>query len=132
MAFNGIQYETPQQEAERLAQSPEGSTNARLASLPVTIEHPRRAMIVELPWAAMRPEYEKCRIVVMLDQQRTHPEHKHQQPRRHDGAWSCTVVASTHSAYPVGGYDIIVPETQIRRGKLIRPEELFLAGQETA
>ena len=98
----------------------------------MTIKHPHRAMVVELPWAAMHPKSEKRQIMVVLDQQRAHLENKHQQPRRHDGSWSCTVVASNHSAYPVGGYDIIVSEAEIRRGKLIRPEELLLAGQESA
>lgn len=131
MTFIGIQFETPQQEAERLAQSPEGSTNARLAPLPVTIEHPSRGMIVELPWAAMRPESEKRQIVVVLDQLRPGLEPRREQPRRHDRSWSCTVVASTHSAYPVGGYDLVISEAEIRRGRLIRPEVL-LAGQEGA
>lgn len=125
MAFAGIQFETPQQEAERLAQSPKGSTNARLAPLPVTIEHPSRGMVVELPWSALHPESEKRQIVVVLDQPRAHLEPRYQQPRRHDGSWSCIVVASTHSAYPVGGYDLIICAAEIRRGRLICPEELL-------
>lgn len=127
MAFTGIRFESAADEAARLAQAPAGSTHARLAPLPVTIEHPSRGMVVELPWAAMRPESEKHRIVVMLDHPRPCPGHRYQQPFRHDGSWSCTVVASTHDAYPVGGHDLVVSEAEIRRGRLISPEEL-LAG----
>ena len=125
MTSIGIQFETPQQEAERLAQSPKGSTNARLAQLPVTIEHPSRGMIVELPWAALHPEAERRQIVVVLDHPHPGLQARHQQPRQHDGSWSSRVVASTHSAYPVGGYDLVVSEAEIRRGRLINPEVLL-------
>lgn len=131
MAFTGIRFESAADEAARLAQAPAGSTHARLAPLPVTIEHPRRAMVVELPWAAMHPEEPNhTRIVVTLVEQHlpagrsAHPE------RRHEGSWDAIVLASTHPAYPVGGYDICVATEKVRRGRLIEPTELLVQPSE--
>lgn len=126
MAFTGIRFESAADEAARLAQAPAGSTYARLAPLPVTIEHPHRAMVVELPWAAMRPEEPNyARIIVTLVKQHLSSSHSAHPERRHDGSWDAIVLASTHPAYPVGGYDICVATEEIRRGRLIEPTELL-------
>ena len=127
MAFKSLfTYETEAQEAARLAEAPAGSTYARLAPLPVTIEHPHRAMVVELPWAAMHPEEPNdARIVVTLVEQHLSSSRSAHPERRHDGSWDAIVLASTHPAYPVGGYDICVAAEEIRRSRLLEPTELL-------
>lgn len=37
--------------------------------------------------------------------------------RRHGAWWQVIVVASDHPAYPVGGYDLTVPEAELVRSQ---------------
>lgn len=39
--------------------------------------------------------------------------------RQHKGSWSCVVVESTHSSYPVGGYDITVANEELGSGTIV-------------
>ncbi|MEH0110535.1 hypothetical protein V6N00_12565 [Tersicoccus sp. MR15.9] len=127
MAFRSpFTTETDDQERARLAAAPEGSTNHELSGLPVLNPHPARAQVLELP----RP-YDGHRMVVMplefspgattgADWWNTAPEDR--PLRRHDGSWYCIVLASTHKAYPVGGHDLAISVSELRRA---RPVDLL-------
>lgn len=39
--------------------------------------------------------------------------------RLHDHWWAVRVVASDHPSYKAGGYDLQVPESELRRGTLV-------------
>lgn len=38
------------------------------------------------------------------------------------GWWRCLVIASTHPAYPVGGYDLSIHEDELESGILLEPQ----------
>lgn len=42
-----------------------------------------------------------------------------------NGSFLCSVAASSHPNYQVGGYDIVVSEAQLRRGTLIDPQRIL-------
>lgn len=108
--------ETPEQEAARLAGSPEGSLNHTLSSLPETIHAAFvRGAVLELPAAGHRIVVVpvKYRGPSVLD-----PDARLNE--RNAGSWESVVVASDHPSYPVGGYDIVVPTAQLVRGKRLR------------
>lgn len=121
MAFKSLfTYETEEQEAARLAQSPEGSTNRFLSGLPVTIAHISRGMVIEMPRAT------SDRVVVVVDQRR--PSGHTYEPgelNRHDHAWTLVIIASTDARYPVGGYDIVAGEAELRRGRLVSEQAIL-------
>lgn len=125
MAFINF-FESDADEIARLNRSWVGSGSRTLAGLPVTNPHPDRGQVLELP-----PMHNGRRIIVVPTEFRTGPasgadwyntpddEHP---LRRYDGAWSCLVVASDDPVYTScanGGYDIIVSESELRRGRLI-------------
>lgn len=131
MAFSVIQlFETDEDEALRLAEAPAGSKGRSLSRLPVTNAHPDKHHLVELPWAQIHPcsgttggQRHTCdgfhRIVVLP--LRLHDRSDGDKlPRRHDGYWDCRVVASDHPSYPVGGYDICISESELRRGSVLK------------
>ncbi|PZU04690.1 MAG: hypothetical protein DI630_00820 [Gordonia sp. (in: high G+C Gram-positive bacteria)] len=130
MAFKGIQFfETDAEEAARLAQAPVGSTSHSLSLLPVTNAHPTAHQLVELPWQQLHPcsgttggSQHQCNgshRVVVLPLKRSPGTSDDALPRRHDDAWGCRVVASDHPSYPVGGYDLHISKSELRRGRVL-------------
>lgn len=129
MAFAFIRlFETDDEEAARLAQAPAGSTSRNLSQLPVSNPHPDKHHLVELP------THRTCsgltgglahacdgshRIVVLPLRFHDGSSPADGAPRRHDGYWDCRVLASDHRSYPVGGYDICVSESELRRGRVL-------------
>ena len=86
--------ETAEQEAQRLAQSPEGSANHELSKLPVTIEQWPQDLLIELPWHAT--ERGSGHRVVVVPRERAAPaQHEpayssHHRPHRIREASACT------------------------------------------
>lgn len=129
MVFHGIQlFETDAEETARLAQAPVGSINHSLSLLPVTVAHPDKHHLVELPWAQLHPcsgitggKGHQCdgshRVVVLPLRRHDDGAAGGELPRRHDGSWDCRIVSSNHPSYPVGGYDICVSDSELRRGR---------------
>lgn len=116
MAFK-TNLETPEAEAARLAQAPEGSTNHALSSMPVTMHGNIQDLLIELPSFEGDPQH--TIVVVPFDCYRYGAEDDPTLPRRrYNNGWSCIVVASDHPSYPVGGHRISLPEYQLRRGIL--------------
>lgn len=118
MAFKSSpSLETPEAEAARLAQSPEGSTNHALSAMPVTIHGDIRDVMIELPSFKGDPAH--TIVVVPFDSYHYGARDEATLPRRrYNYGWTCIVVASDHPSYPVGGYRIVLPEYQLRRGTL--------------
>jgi hypothetical protein len=110
-------FETPEAEAVRLAQSPEGSTNHALSAMPVNIHGNIQDLLIEVPSFVDDPKH--TIVVVPFD---SYHYGGHDDPtlprRRYNFGWSCIVVASDHPSYPVGGHRISLPEYQLRRGTL--------------
>lgn len=130
MAFSGIKlFETDAEETARLAQAPAGSTNHSLSLLPVTNAHPDQYHLIELPWKQIHPcsgttgglrhECNGGHRIVVLPLKRNPGTPDTSLPSRHDGDWDCRIVASDHPSYPVGGYDICCPESELRRGRVL-------------
>lgn len=114
MAFK-TNRETPEAEAARLAEAPEGSTNHALSSMPVNIHGNIRDLMIELPQLAGDPEHSI--VVVPFDSYRYNGENEPPLPRRrYNSGWHCIVIASDHPSYPVGGHRVCLPEYQLRRG----------------
>ena len=115
MAFKSSpSLETPEAEAARLAQSPEGSTNHALSSMPVNIHGSIQDLMIEPPSFAGDPEH----TIVVVPFESYHHGGTTLPRRRYNASWTCIVVASDHPSYPVGGYRIVLPEYQLRRGTL--------------
>ena len=114
--------ETAEQEAQRLAQSPEGSANHELSKLPVTIEQWPQDLLIELPWHATERGSGHRVVVVPIEyrgEARIEGEEEPRPRKRHAGWWNCAVVASDHPSYPVGGYRLSIPAAELARGKRI-------------
>ncbi|OUS97420.1 hypothetical protein [Rhodococcus sp. NCIMB 12038] len=129
MTFARIQlFETDAEETARLAQAPVGSTNHSLSLLPVTNAHPDKHHLLELSWPQTRScsgttgglghERNGSHRMVVLPLNR-HASAGEGLPRRHDGYWDCRIVSSDHPSYPVGGYDICVSDSELRRGRVL-------------
>lgn len=114
MAFK-TNRETPEAEAARLAQSPEGSQTHRLSLMPVNILGDVQDMLIELPRFGDEPDHTV--VVVPIESHLFSGFDPEELPRRrYQYSWSCIVVASNHPSYPVGGYRLSIPEYQLRRG----------------
>lgn len=135
MAFTSKNlFESESDEQARLAQAPEGSKSRFLAGLPISIEHPHKGMLVELPnqWHDVRPER---RVVVVLVEQRgsSFNQNLPQGSKfRRNSTWNVTVVASTDDRYPVDGYDLAVNEEELRRGRTLAPQQILDAMSRSA
>lgn len=122
MAFHALfNVETEEEERERLASAPVGSTSHFLSTLPVTIPEWPEGLVIELPSMAFddRPAH---RIVVVPVKFRPEPRESSPQAdlrRRFPGAWTCIVVGSDHPSYPVGGHQLSVGSEQLARGRRI-------------
>lgn len=133
MICHSIQlFESDAEEASRLAQAPIGSIDHCLSLLPVTLAHPARHHLIELPQRKVRngpretagahPDCEADYRIVVLPVTR-HPGRTDScVPSRHDGSWDCRIVASDHPSYPVGGHDICCSESELRRGQIVEVE----------
>lgn len=130
MAFTGIKlFETDAEETARLAQAPVGSISHSLSLLPVTNAHPDKHHLVELAWPQTRTcsgatgglshECNGSHRIVVLPLQHHDSAADGELPRRHDGYWDCRVVASDHPSYAVGGYDLCVSQSELRRGRVL-------------
>lgn len=108
-------FETPEAEAARLAQSPVGSRNHTLSTMPVNIHEWVQDLMIELPRLGHENQH---RVVVVPSESRGGSERVNADGtwQLHTGSWTCIVIASDHPNYPVGGHRIIVPEHQLVRG----------------
>ncbi|MEO3931425.1 hypothetical protein WMO79_01240 [Micrococcaceae bacterium Sec7.4] len=114
MAFK-TNIETPEAEAARMAQSPEGSTNHALSSMPVNILGDIQDLMIEVP--KFTGDRDQSIVVVPFESHGYGAPADPTQPRlRYNRSWSCIVVASEDPRYPVGGYRVTYPEYQLRRG----------------
>lgn len=129
-------FETDTEEITRLAQAPVGSKNHSLSLLPVTYAHPDKYHLVELPRLQASPcsktagaqklggigdkahECDGSHHMVVLPF-RYDVDEPWKLPRRHDGSWECRVIASDNPAYPVGGFDLTVSDSELRRGRVL-------------
>lgn len=124
-------FESEADEAARLASSPVGSSNERLSHLPVTVPYIATGMIIELPNTYTLDEVpEPGRLIVLVADFRGNGDRADALAKiRRDGWYRCIVVAdhtpAGSSNYKVGGYDIVVGEDELRRGRQITPEMLL-------
>lgn len=102
-------FETDAEEAAYLAQSPEGSTNHWLSSLPVTFTKYPRGHVLVLPTDPLDPE---SRLVVVPI-----TSHPAKSELNFDGYWDCVVVGGDDGRYRPGGYDIAVSWAYLRRSR---------------
>lgn len=130
MSFSCIKFfETEAEEVARLATAPEGSTNHRLAQLPVTNPHVDEHHLLELPWTQAHPcsgvtgglahECDGGHRIVVLPLTRHRHDDTVELPRQFRDSWSCRVVASDHPSYPVGGHGIDISESELRRSRVL-------------
>jgi hypothetical protein len=130
MTFKGIQFfETDDEEAARLAQAPVGSTSHSLSLLPVTNSHPNEHQLIELPWGEIHPcsgttgglghECDGGHRLVVIPLKRSRGSTDESLPRRYDDYWGCRVMASDHPSYSVGGHDLSISESELRRGRVL-------------
>ncbi len=113
--------ETPEQERDRLAQSPEGSINHGLSKLPITIPGWPQDLLIRLPWAATeRSGHNVVVVPIEFHEPVVDPDIEPALPRKlHEGSWTCAVVSSDHPAYPVGGYRLSISAAELARGEQI-------------
>lgn len=121
MAFKTT-LETPEAEAARLAESPEGSTNHALSSMPVNIHGRIQDLMIELPSFEGDPKH----TVVVVPFYSDHYGNLDEPPlprRRYNFAWTCIVVASDDPRCKAAGHRVSIPEYQLRRGTIrtLRP-----------
>jgi hypothetical protein len=111
-------FEAPEVEAARLAESPAGSINHSLSSMPVNIHGFLEDLMIEMPHrddaqhTIIVVPFERYKDIVDADAEPVVPI------RLHTGTWRCIVVASDHPSYPVGGHRIAVSEAELVRGTL--------------
>ena len=105
-------FETDQTETARLAAAPEGSKSHKLSLLPVTFREDPAGRLLSLP----RHDHT---IVITVLEQRDRRSRDDENLVRHDASYVARVVASDDPSYPVGGYDIIVTDAEIRRSRPI-------------
>lgn len=119
-------FETEEQEVARLAQSPPGSINHALSTLPVTIKQYPKDLVIQLPWTHEGPqEY----ILVVVPIEHSPQREGYGEPiRRHSGWWTCVVVYSTHGSYGPGGHRIVVGADELARGALLSIKDVTYPG----
>ncbi|KIA73465.1 hypothetical protein ANMWB30_23920 [Arthrobacter sp. MWB30] len=117
MAFT-TRREAPEAEAARLAQSPVGSLNHILSTMPVNIHGDLLEKVIELPQFNDEPAGKV--IVVPIERHPYKPAEEADDLllRRYNCSWTCIVIASSHPGYIVGGYRLSIPEHQLVRGHL--------------
>ena len=105
-------FETDQAETERLAAADAGSKNHELSLVPVTFREVPTGHLLSLP------KNEHTIVITVLEQRdrRTKGDDGYV---RHDATHIARIVASDHPSYPVGGYDIVVTDAEIRRSQPI-------------
>lgn len=105
-------FETDQAETERLAAAPAGSKNHEMSLLPITFREIPDGRLLSLP------RNEHTIVITVLEQRdrRTKDDDGHV---RHDASHVARIVASDHPRYPVGSYDIVVTDAEIRRSQPI-------------
>lgn len=104
-------FETPEQEKERLASAPEGSTYHSLSKLEVNILGDLTGAIIDLP---LRDE--QVVVVPLVCTGSPAPRTEDGLVRRFSTTWDCVVVGSDNTRYAVGGYHLSISEAQLRRG----------------
>lgn len=109
MVFTKVRLmETIAEENARLADAPVGSTNHTLSLLPVVNTNPNfRGKLVLLathdqPLIVMPKQFNPGSV-----------------KGQYDGSWYCVVTSSRNPSYPVGGYDIAVSESELRRSPIV-------------
>lgn len=116
-------FETPEAEQARLAQDPLGSLNNGLSQLPVTIHEDVEAKLILLPNIPFidgtMPD-EQLVVIPVEKRPRSNNRTDGGQIKRHNGSWNCIIVFSTDERYPVDGWQIVVPEARLVRGRLVK------------
>jgi len=124
MAFTRL-FETDEQERDRL--TAEGKNNPRLADLaelPVRLPYIDETMIIALPTGLWRND---SRIVVIpMERRGVRDKKNHDGLYLRNGHWSCRVIGGNDPVYRAGGYDIVVMEEELRRGRQIIIDEALL------
>ena len=104
-------FETDQAETARLAAAPEGSRSHELSLLPVTFREDPAGRLLSLP------RHDHTIVITVLEQRDRSRDDENLV--RHDACYVARVVASDDPSYPVGGYDIVVTDAEIRRSRPI-------------
>jgi hypothetical protein len=116
MAFKS-NLETPEAEAARLAQAPEGSTNHALSSMPVNIHGRIQDLMIELPSFEGDPKHTIVVVPFYSDHYGTADDPTLPR-RRYNYGWTCIVIASDDPRCKAAGHRVSIPEYQLRRGTL--------------
>lgn len=96
-------------ELDYLSQSPRGSKNYWLSTLPVTFRgHPQGKPL-------LLPPVDGCDRTVVVVPIASTPDGTTQ----HHGRWDCVVIQSNDSRYHVGGLNCSVSNAEIRRGRQV-------------
>lgn len=123
MAFKYLKrFETVAEETSRLSQSPEGSINHKLSKMPVKYDGLiSKGMVVSLPTYESNGNKSSIIIVIrdIIDRS-TQRDNVYLNNSLH----SAIIVSSNHPSYPVGGNDISVSASEIRRGTVLNVAEL--------
>lgn len=120
MSFHSMPIETDAEEAERLANSPEGSRPWMLSKLPVTIDSIGDHPVIALDYfghlvVPLKPSAPMCDDEGLYN---------------HHGVWLCRVIASRGVPYPEFGcgYDSVFSVSELRRGRPVDLSFVFDAG----
>lgn len=111
-------YESIEEEKTRLSKSPVRSINYRLSQLPVNYKGLiHKGLVVSMP-------FNENMVVVVKDiiSGGTQKEGV----TLNNEEYSAIIVASDNRAYPVGGTDISVSASEIRRGKVLNMKQAFV------
>lgn len=116
MAFTSpFTYETEAQEAARLAESPAGSDNHDMSSLPVMIPRITLGMLIERP---RRDGVRIIGVVTNINSTLRRGFGSAEEPLQRSSGIDVLVVHSTHDSYPPG-QGITFSEPEARRSRLI-------------
>lgn len=111
-------YESIEEEKTRLSKSPVRSINYTLSQLPVNYKGLiHKGLVVSMP-------FNENMVVVVKDiiSGGTQKEGV----TLNNEEYSAIIVASDNRAYPVGGTDISVSASEIRRGKVLNMKQAFV------
>lgn len=126
MTFKGIGstiMETDQEEVERLASAPEGSTNRLLSELPINVRGELRGRVIHLP-----PRVNGNVVVVPFQAQGPSSRRPDGRIQRNGNWWEVVVVASDNLSYPVGGHNLVVVEAELIRGTVVDLDDILAIG----
>lgn len=115
-------FETPEQEVARLSAAEPGSRLHQLSQLPVlTPGVIAKGQIFTLPALGRMGDTntgdngQPLELTVVIAAVNDRVGQRKELPYKHDASYDCIVVKSNHSSYPVGGYNIVAYEEELRR-----------------